>query len=263
MYKLISSSIMQLMLLSCNNVSTINAVPNKQISNFKKKITNNDRYKQIKAIPLPTGYTRVNNDANFFADYLRDIKLKESSVVYLYNGQQKENQTAQYAVLDISVGDQNLQQCADAVMRLRAEYLFAEKQFGKIVFYDNEKTAYQFSSPYSRANFTTYLNRVFGMCGSASLSKQLNSETNFESIKAGDVIIRGGFPGHAVMVMDVAENAAGNKIYMLAQSYMPAQDIHVLKNPMNADLSPWYEVSDGDNIETPEYTFTKNELKQW
>jgi hypothetical protein len=77
------------------------------------------------------------------------------------------------------------------------------------------------------------------------------------------VIIRGGFPGHAVIVMDVAVNASGKKIYLLAQSYMPAQDIHVLKNPMNADLSPWYEVNDDPIIYTPEYRFTKNELKRW
>jgi hypothetical protein len=36
-----------------------------------------------------------------------------------------------------------------------------------------------------------------------------------------------------------------------------------LKNPMNEDLSPWYEVNDDHIIQTPEYTFTQNELMSW
>jgi hypothetical protein len=101
------------------------------------------------------------------------------------------------------------------------------------------------------------------MCGSASLSKQLKPVNYFGGIQPGDVIIRGGFPGHAVIVIDVAVNTAGKKIYLLAQSYMPAQDIHILKNPTNENLSPWYEVNEEHIIKTPEYTFTKNELKRW
>ena len=82
-------------------------------------------------------------------------------------------------------------------------------------------------------------------------------------LEPGDVLIRGGFPGHAVIVMDVAKNKAGNKIYMLAQSYMPAQDIHVLNNPSDKALSPWYEVNDENEIITPEYVFKRDELKRW
>ena len=76
-------------------------------------------------------------------------------------------------------------------------------------------------------------------------------------------MIRGGFPGHAVIVMDVAKNEYGQKIYLLAQSYMPAQDIHLLINPLDADLSPWYRVDEGTKITTPEYDFKKSELKEW
>ena len=100
------------------------------------------------------------------------------------------------------------------------------------------------------------------MCGTASLSKQLRTQ-DIINVEQGDVLIRGGFPGHAVIVMDIAINDTGNKIFLLAQSYMPAQDIHVLNNPSNKNLSPWYEVNDETIIETPEYTFTKYELKRW
>ena len=245
----------------CNN--NANSETPKQSINSKPTIPKEDVYTQIKNIPLPTGYTHIENGDESFATWLQNISLKKDNKVLLFDGSLKPNQTAQFAVLDISVGNKNLQQCADAVMRLRAEYLFAQKKFSEIFFRDNGSGVYKFSEPYTRDNFTKYLDKVFGMCGTASLVKQLKQKNNFNDIKAGDVLIRGGFPGHAVMVMSVAENEDGKKIYMIAQSYMPAQDIHVLQNPMNENLSPWYEIIENDIIQTPEYTFRKNELMQW
>jgi hypothetical protein len=88
--------------------------------------------------------------------------------------------------------------------------------------------------------------------------------TNIHDIKAGDVFIRGGTPGHAVIVLDVAINReSGKKIFLLAQSYMPAQEIHILNNPNREDLSPWYEEDFGDELITPQYTFTNNELMRF
>jgi Domain of unknown function (4846) len=260
-----------LVTLSCNNNanSTANKKESKtstenKASTSKKEIpTNGNEYTQIKSIPLPEGYSRIENDVNSFAYWLENVSLKKDKTVYKFDGTEKYNQSAQFAVLDISVGKKDLQQCADAVMRLRAEYLFSQKAFDKIVFIDNANTVYKFAEPFTRENFTKYLDRVFGMCGSASLAKQLKIKTSFNKIQAGDVLIRGGFPGHAVIVMDVAQNEAGKRMYMIAQSYMPAQDIHVLQNPMNENLSPWYEVNENEIIQTPEYTFKKGELKEW
>jgi Domain of unknown function (4846) len=220
-------------------------------------------YQHIGNIPLPAGFERKAAGVNSFTAFLRDIPLKKDKTVLLFDGRLKDNQSAQYAVLDISVGNKNLQQCADAVMRLRAEFLFAQKRFNEIVFFDNERKAYKLNAPYTKEGFMSYLQQVFGMCGSASLSKQLKTVADLSLVEPGDVLIRGGFPGHAVIIKDVAVNKAGKKIYLLAQSYMPAQDIHVLKNPMNESFSPWYEVDDSDLIETPEYTFKKNELRRW
>jgi hypothetical protein len=77
----------------------------------------------VHEIPLPQGYERIGVNTNSFGAYLRSLPLKKDKTVYLYNGQKKYNQSAQYAVINISTGNKDLQQCADAVMRLRAEYL--------------------------------------------------------------------------------------------------------------------------------------------
>jgi Domain of unknown function (4846) len=256
-------SLLLLCSFSCNNNASSKPQENKIATKDIVNPTQENDYKQIKNIPLPNGYERIKNADNSFAAWLENIALKKDKTVYKFDGKEKYNQTAQFAVLDISIGKKDLQQCADAVMRLRAEYLFAQKKFGDIIFRDNGSGVYTFSQPYTRENFTHYLDKVFGMCGTASLAKQLKQKNNFSEIKAGDVLIRGGFPGHAVMVMNVAENADGKRIYMIAQSYMPAQDIHVLQNPMNENLSPWYEVNKNDIIQTPEYSFRRNELMQW
>jgi hypothetical protein len=256
MEQLFSLLIFQLAILSCNNSTTTAAL------NTNNRAAVNT-YAKIKAIPLPVGYYREKDDPVSFTNFLRNINLKAHTTVYLFNGLPKHNQQAQYALLNISTGNKDLQQCADAVMRLRAEFLYDNKHFDQIIFYDNDHSAYTFEAPFTRERFDRYLDRVFGMCGSASLSKQLKPVKSFSQIQPGDVIIRGGFPGHAVMVMDVAVNVLGKKIYLLAQSYMPAQDIHVLKNPVYTDLSPWYEVNEDPVIITPEYTFTNTELKRW
>ena len=83
-------------------------------------------------------------------------------------------------------------------------------------------------------------------------------------LQPGDIFYHGGFPGHAVMVLNVVENDLGNKMFILAQSYMPAQEMHILKNPINQDISPWYSLQEIEEvINTPEWIFDRAELMRW
>ena len=50
---------------------------------------------------------------------------------------------------------------------------------------------------------------------------------------------------------------------MLAQSYMPAQQTQLLINPNDDNLSPWYSLDFGDNLRTPEWIFSKDQLKRF
>ena len=68
--------------------------------------------------------------------------------------------------------------------------------------------------------------------------------------------VEGGFPGHAVLVVDMARDpVSGGRVFLLAQSYMPAQDLHILRNPNNARLDPWYALGSGLELTTPEWRF--------
>lgn len=238
------------------------------------------------SIKTPDGYTRVNVSDNSFSKWLRFFPVKSiGGNVLLYNGKEKANQSAQYAILDIDVGTKDLQQCADAVMRLRAEYLYSQKKYNEIKFnftngfecayskwiqgyrpkITGNKASWQLSAQPGNTYpiFKQYLNIVFNYAGTASLEKELKSK-NLKDILPGDVFIKGGHPGHAVIVMDVAINKLNEKIFLLAQSYMPAQEIHILNNPANPNLSPWYSVSEITTIvNTPEWTFYTNQLKSF
>lgn len=218
---------------------------------------------QLKDIPVPAGYARMQAAEHSFAAWLRDMPLKKSKTVYLYNGSIKPNQQAQFAVIDISTGDKDLQQCADVVMRLRAEYLFAGKKYNEIAFMDYSGKWYTWNGGSDRAAFDQYLQKVFGWCGSASLEKQLMPVAPFHNIQTGDVLVMGGFPGHAVLVSDMAVNNKGEKIFLLVQGYQPAQDMHVLINPADPELSPWYRIPTGEDIYTPEWRFGKIHLRRW
>ncbi|SHM94498.1 protein of unknown function (4846) [Chitinophaga sp. CF418] len=242
------------------------------------------RYETVGQIPLPAGYKRVSLEAGSFGAWLRGVHVKTNNTVYLYNGERKPNQSAQFAVLDVSVGKKDLQQCADAVIRLYAEYMYASQRYTRIAFHATDGTlmdysswmnGYRFPVKHGRLQrqltgmacqgkdcFYQYLQTVFSYAGTLSLSKELAAVDAPADIQAGDVFIRGGSPGHAVLVMDMAVNAAGQKVFLLAQSYMPAQDIHILKNPVNSS-HPWYNVGADKLLTTPEWIFRWEELMRF
>jgi Domain of unknown function (4846) len=233
-------------------------------------------YPTIGSIPLPAGYHRVVEGEGTFGAWLRNVPLKKETTVYLYNGKPKENQDAQFAVLDVPVGKEDLQQCADAVMRLRAEYLYSRSD--NIEFYTETGRKLNFTQwaadhggavyppcvfPNStRAAFDRYLREVFMYCSTRTLARQLG-RASLGKVEPGDVLIRAGSPGHAMLVVDVAEDNHGHRTYLLAQSYMPAQDIHIVKNPGD-NLGPWYWADSSlGRVVTPEYIFKTNELRKW
>lgn len=105
---------------------------------------------------------------------------------------------------------------------------------------------------------------VFAYASTISLARDL-SDKPVQEIEAGDVFIQAGSPGHAVLVMDKAVHPeTGEILVLLAQSYMPAQDIHILNNFKDSAKSPWYSVRAFEEIiNTPEWRFHKEDLKRF
>ena len=115
----------------------------------------------------------------------------------------------------------------------------------------------------SYAALRKYLEHVMAYAGTASLEKEL-TPVDVDKIAIGDVFIKGGFPGHAILVIDLARNpTTGETRILLAQSHMPAQDIHILKDPASTDGSPWYPAGIGERLVTPDWTFARTALRRW
>ena len=257
----------------CMNSNSQNTTKQTNTENkivISPKQIQDEQYKIIKDIPTPTGYTRTIVDTNSYSEYLRNLPIRqENNIVFLYNGEKKYNQSAQFAVIDIDVGTRDLQQCADAVMRLRAEYLFENKQYDEIHFnfLGDGKPRYYTNyagSDRSYKKFRKYMDYIFAYANTSSLHNEMIS-IDLENMQIGDVFIQKGRPyGHSITVVDMAENInTGDKVFMLTQSYMPAQDIHILKNPTNSELSPWYSINFGEELQTPEWIFTQKDLKRF
>jgi hypothetical protein len=197
----------------------------------------------------PAGYTQQKNGPTSFAAWLQNLPLKPVGThTKTYKGEIALTDVETAAVVDISVGNQDLQQCADVVMRLRGEYLYYEKNYNAISFkfvsgfkcdyihyangyrYHNDHWVLKAKKDYSYPTFMRYMELVFMYAGTLSLEKELHPVTNPNELKAGDVFIHGGSPGHCFIVMDVVENAVHQKQFLLAHSFMPAQNLQVLQN---------------------------------
>ena len=231
----------------------------------------------------PDGYDRTAEDEGSLALFLRNYPMKPyGSKVLLYDKREKGNQGAHASVFVLPIEEYDLQQCADSVMRVYAEYFWATGQYDRIAFhftngfearYDKWREGYRIdvngnnvswvsSASYddSYECFVAYLKMVFCYAGTLSMETEA-TETTMEELKVGDVFLYGSSPGHVVMVVDTCVNLKGEKAFLLAQGYMPAQEFHVLKNP-NHEEDPWYYESELTYpLFTPEYTFDEGSLK--
>jgi len=217
-------------------------------------------------IAPPPGFERVEAAPESWAAWLRGLPMKpEGAPVLLFTGHEKARQDVHVAVVDIDVGTRDLQQCADAIMRLRAEWLFAAGRTREIGFdyTDGKRRSFSARRGSDYAAFRKYMTLVFAYANTYSLERELVSVPR-AAIKIGDVFIKGGFPGHAVLVADMAvSRKTGEKRFLLIQSYMPAQEMHVLKNPAAPDGSPWYPAAFTGPLVTPEWTFAEGALRRW
>lgn len=236
-------------------------------------------------VKTPDGFDRVQTKDDSFGNYLRNFPLNPAGApVRYYNGDIKPAEVY-VAVFNMDIGDRDLQQCADAVMRLRSEYLYQKGEYDRIHFdftngfradYSKWRAGSRIVVKGNNAawvqknikstdydSFREYLDMVFAYAGTLSLSKELK-KVPVADMQIGDVFIEGGTPGHAVIVVDMAEDKdTGQKLFLLAQSYTPAQDIQLLKNPQNDDGNPWYSLEPAETLDTPEWDFTTDQLMRF
>lgn len=219
----------------------------------------------------PEGYTRVPVEAGSFGAWLRGLPLRpEGTPVRDFQGRTvlTASDARLAAVAELDVGTANLQQCADSILRLHAEWRWASGH--------PERIAYRFTSGHlaswpryaagerarvsgskvtwvsgsatpdsSRGAFRNYLELLFTYAGTLSIQAEGARPTR-EQLRPGDFFVLGGSPGHTVLVLDVASNAKGERVALVGQGFTPAQDFHVLAT----QAGPWFPL-EGENLATP------------
>lgn len=232
----------------------------------------------------PPGYERTEAKGDSLTTFLREYPLKKAGKpVLLYNGDEKGNQSAHVAVFKLPLEKEDLQQCADSVMRVYAEYFWKTGQKERISFrfvdgfqaeYSKWRSGYRIQAGESRSswvpggarddsyeNFKKYLRMVFAYAGTLSMEQE-SKKIKLSEAATGDIFLYAGSPGHVVMVVDVCRSSDGKKAFLLGQGFMPAQEFHLLKNPLHED-NPWYYLEEVSYpLQTPEYSFKKGSFRR-
>ncbi|WP_074408387.1 DUF4846 domain-containing protein [Aquimarina megaterium] len=230
-------------------------------------------------VMIPDGYKRTKYTSGSFQEYLRHYPLKSyGSKIINYDNSEYFAQHWHEAILEVPVPSNGLQQCADALMRIRSEYLWEQNRKDEIGFNftsghycswrkyaqgyrpkinGNKVTFHKTASPNdSKANFYKYLNLIYTYAGTLSMHNELQ-KVLVKDIRIGDMLVKPGSPGHIEIIVDEIINDQGDKMYLLAQGNTPAQNVCLLKNFEDTTISPWYRFDENQPVYTPSYYFEK------
>ncbi|WP_262732111.1 DUF4846 domain-containing protein [Gaetbulibacter sp. NE] len=241
-------------------------------------LVNKDSLTIQSRVNIPRGFKRVEYAKGSFQEYLRNYELKPfGSKIINYDDSQYFWQSGHVGVLEIPVPKNGLQQCADALIRVRSEYLWDNNQKDEIGFnftsghycswlkyaegyrpkIDGNKVSFHKTAAkdHSKTNFYKYLNLIYTYSGTLSLYNELPKINDVSKLQIGDMLIKGGTPGHIAIICDEIVNETGDKLFLLFQGNTPAQSVHLVKNLEDSTISPWYKLEKDAVIPVSNYTF--------
>jgi hypothetical protein len=221
--------------------------------------------------PCPEGFKRVWVTKDSWGHWLRYLPLRapRTPVRYLDGSiVAAGNDPSVGAVLDLDV--RQYQECADVIIRLRAEWLRWKGQGDAIAFRsadgpvlawkawrqgtrvklvgDHLRLSQSGRADASRKSFDRYLFNVFSWCGTISMVHEADKIAPAKLLP-GDLFLIMGSPGHTVLVLDVAKDAAGHMKGLIAQGYLPAQSPHIVA----ADGSAWLNLDPARPVDVPRW----------
>lgn len=241
-------------------------------------LVNKDSLTIQSRVNIPKGFKRVEYAKGSFQEYLRNYELKPfGSKIINYDDSQYFWQSGHVGVLEIPVPKNGLQQCADALIRVRSEYLWDNNRKDEIGFnftsghycswlkyaegyrpkIDGNKVSFHKTAAkdHSKTNFYKYLNLIYTYSGTLSLYNELTKINDVSKLQIGDMLIKGGTPGHIAIICDEIVNETGDKLFLLFQGNTPAQSVHLVKNLDDSTISPWYKLEKDAVIPVSNYTF--------
>lgn len=215
----------------------------------------------IGEISLPSyDYKRIEIEKNSFAEYLRNLPLKEkgSDVINYRGGIFKSSSDTSVAyVVNMNIMGRRLEQCMDILVRLYAEYLWSVKQIDSLILplpggywlqwsdwrsglrpvFNGIKMKMQRSIQHANLekNYQSYLNIIYNESHTQQFFYAYQSLRR-ENVQIGDIIIKKGTKGHAVMIVDLAKNKEGELIALIGNGDTPACQLFLLNYKVD---KPW------------------------
>jgi hypothetical protein len=221
----------------------------------------------------PPGYRRVELEPKTFGGYLRGLPLRAADAeVHAFDGSvlRRADDTRVYAVAELDVSPLDVQQCADSVIRMHAEWLWSRGEKQRIGYHflsgdfatynayasgqrpevsgNKVRWAQSAAASDDRKTFRRYLDMVFNYASTISLAHR-TTKIDRATLRPGDFFVLPGGPGHAILILDVAIDDGGKRVALLGQGFMPAQDFHVLESGEKG-VSPWFSL-EGESVDTP------------
>lgn len=256
LFLLASSFIVTIFLLAgCDNVSprakllpvtrdTTAAVTYPWLSQKPDPIT-----QLVNVITPKANYLRLTAMPGTFGEWVQHLPLKAGNPPVLTDdGIEAPNQFKHAAVVNIDAGKNNLQLSANAILRLRAEYLFSKDWLWQINFPTKSGTKVDFRSWVKEKKLSPdhkalieYLQELFPQTDATTLASMLKPVKDIRDMEPGDIMLKRDQPEFAVLVLDVVQDPATNaRYFLLGTSHYPAQDFYVIINPSTTPITPWY-----------------------
>jgi len=203
----------------------------------------------VERFSAPEGYERVALPPDGFGAWLRHlpVRLDRSSVL---SWRDRPLTSPSAAIVTLDLGDGDLQQCADSIIRLHAEFLWATGRAHDAAYHftSGDRSAWtdwaegeSFQVQGSRVRrlqgaprapthdtYRSWLQHLFMYAGTLSLDLDSRPVPTDQPLQAGDFLVDPGSPGHAVVILDVATASDGRRVALVGQGYTPAQEFHVV-----------------------------------
>ena len=241
-------------------------------------------------VNIPKGWERVIQ--NDFHAWIIQQPLSDD-YVKTYDGKNVYGLNTIYKVkFDYDIGNEDLHHCADAAIYFNALHKFDNEQYHRITYHftNGQEFGYlQYLAGYrpkvkqdgsvviiythnqrkpSYKNFRMYLDIIWRYAGTWSVDEYDTYQLKTGWAMPGDIFVKGGFPGHAITVIDVIENIdTGQRKYMFSESYMPAQDQYIVVNTAEHGIRPqldlWFDIDPKEPLSTSRWTFQPKDLKRF
>ena len=215
----------------------------------------------IADISLPSeDFQRITIEQNSFAVYLRQLPLKKpGSDVVNYKGEvfKSGSDTSVAYVVDMNITNRYLEQCMDVLVRLYADFLWQKKQAEELTLplpgghwlaWQNWKEGFRpvfrginlslirATQPDSSfQSYRTFLNTVYSESHTQQFYHAYQPVKRMD-VNIGDMFIKKGTKGHAVMIVDMAINERGQMIALIGNGDTPACQFFLLNYQTN---NPW------------------------